>query len=72
VRASRARLTGHSLTPTAARPKIWTARARRTGIDYLQRAVDAGYSTLWLTRDPDLESLHGDPDFEQIAARLEQ
>jgi serine/threonine protein kinase/tetratricopeptide (TPR) repeat protein len=44
--------------------------ARDSSIDYLQRAVDAGYSTLWLTRDPDLESLHGDPEFEEIAARL--
>jgi tetratricopeptide (TPR) repeat protein len=46
--------------------------ARGPALDYLQRAVEAGYSTLWLTRDPDLESLHGNPEFQEIAARLEQ
>ena len=45
--------------------------ARGAALDYLQRTVEAGYSSLWLTRDPDLESLHGDPEFEEIAARIE-
>jgi tetratricopeptide (TPR) repeat protein len=46
--------------------------AQTDALDYLRRAVDAGYASPWLTRDPDLESLHGLPEFQKIVARLER
>ena len=39
-------------------------------VQYLRRAVEQGYSSLWLIRDPDLASLHGDPEFEAIVEEL--
>ena len=36
-------------------------------INVLVRAKDAGYSNLdWIRRDPDLEILHGHPEFERM------
>jgi tetratricopeptide (TPR) repeat protein len=45
--------------------------SRNEALRYLEGAVAAGYSTLWLTRDPDLESLHGSPEFDALTAQLE-
>ena len=36
----------------------------------LRRAVDAGWTFAWIATDPDLESLHGDPEFEAIVEEV--
>ena len=36
----------------------------------LKRARDAGYSNWdWISRDPDLACLHGDPEFERLCSQ---
>ena len=45
---------------------------RPEAIDALKKAWDAGFKDpSWARRDPDLESLHGDPDFERLYPPLE-
>ena len=40
---------------------------RSEALDSLKRAWEAGYQDNdWVRRDPDLESLHGDPEFERL------
>ena len=40
---------------------------REDALEALVRAKDAGYSNLdWIRRDPDLEILHGHPEFERM------
>jgi len=35
----------------------------------LKRAAETGFSDMeWISRDPDLASLHGDAEFEQLIA----
>ncbi len=37
----------------------------------IKRAVEAGFTNLdWVTRDPDLACLHGDPEFDHLIARV--
>jgi len=43
---------------------------RRKAIDELKRSVKLGMKDFkWMTEDPDLMSLHGDPEFEKIDTR---
>ena len=40
---------------------------RADALDALRKAWDAGYRDAeWTRRDPDLASLHGDPEFEKL------
>jgi Flp pilus assembly protein TadD len=40
---------------------------RKEALDMLKRAKSAGYANLdWVRRDPDLNCLHGDAEFEQL------
>ena len=40
---------------------------KQESLDMLKRAKAAGYANLdWVKRDPDLNCLHGDPEFEQL------
>jgi serine/threonine protein kinase/tetratricopeptide (TPR) repeat protein len=42
-------------------------KRRGEAIDSLRKAWDAGWrDTVWARRDPDLVSLHGDPEFEKL------
>jgi tetratricopeptide (TPR) repeat protein len=43
---------------------------RDPAIDYLRRTLELGWDSAWMASDPDLESLHGDPEFEAIIAPL--
>jgi serine/threonine protein kinase/Tfp pilus assembly protein PilF len=45
---------------------------RDEALDHLRGAVGHGFSSLWVTQDPDLASLHGDPEFEAIVEELER
>ncbi|MFQ5793411.1 MAG: tetratricopeptide repeat protein, partial [Acidobacteriota bacterium] len=45
---------------------------REGAIHLLRRAVDLGYQSEWIARDPDLDSLHGDPAFEAIVAEVKR
>jgi len=39
-------------------------------LDMLRKAINAGWSNLeWVLRDPDLTSLHDDPEFQQLCQR---
>ncbi|HLJ77974.1 MAG TPA: protein kinase [Acidobacteriaceae bacterium] len=43
-------------------------KRKADSLDTLKRAVAAGYSNLaWIVNDPDLDCLHDDPEFRQIA-----
>jgi len=46
----------------------FTALDRKTdAIESLRKAWEAGYrDAIWVRRDPDLEPLHGDPEFERL------
>ena len=44
----------------------------RPALAFLRRALDAGYATDYIALDPDLESLHGDPEFETIVAEVKK
>jgi hypothetical protein len=46
------------------------AGGRREALTFLRRSVDLGYSEPWISRDPDLASLRGDPEFEAIVAEI--
>lgn len=40
---------------------------KEEALDSLRRAWEAGYHDMnWIRRDPDLEALHGDPEFERL------
>jgi hypothetical protein len=42
-------------------------------LEYLGHAVDNGYPVPeWITSDPDLTSLHGDPRFDALVAKARQ
>ncbi len=43
---------------------------REQAIDYLRQAVDRGFASAFVAEDPDLGSLHGDPGFEALVARV--
>jgi tetratricopeptide (TPR) repeat protein/TolB-like protein/predicted Ser/Thr protein kinase len=43
---------------------------RERALDYLRRSIDIGWAIAWLAEDPDLASLHGDPEFEAIVAEI--
>ena len=45
---------------------------RSEAIRHLRSAVDQGMTIAYMARDPDLESLHGDPEFEAILAEVEK
>ena len=45
---------------------------RAKAFRYLQSSLDQGWNIGYLARDPDLESLHGDPEFEAIVAEVEK
>ena len=46
---------------------------RAEALDWLRQAVDAGYAKAdWMAKDSDLESLHGDPEFEAIVAEVKK
>jgi tetratricopeptide (TPR) repeat protein len=45
---------------------------RSEAIRFLRSAVDQGMTVAYMARDPDLESLHGRPEFEAIVAEVEQ
>jgi eukaryotic-like serine/threonine-protein kinase len=46
---------------------------RDDAIKYLQQAVDLGYKGPdWIVADPDLKSLHGDPRFDALIAKMRQ
>ena len=45
---------------------------RDRAFQHLQRELDQGFKSEWITRDPDLESLHGDPEFEAIVAEVKK
>jgi TolB-like protein/class 3 adenylate cyclase/cytochrome c-type biogenesis protein CcmH/NrfG len=47
--------------------------ARQKALAALRQAIDAGWRTLWwyyLERDPNLESLHGDPEFQAMVEEI--
>jgi len=41
-------------------------------IRHLRSAVDQGMVLAWVARDPDLESLHGHPEFEAIIDEINE
>jgi tRNA A-37 threonylcarbamoyl transferase component Bud32/tetratricopeptide (TPR) repeat protein/TolB-like protein len=41
---------------------------RDLALKYLRRNVVLGWESAWIAQDPDLKSLHGDPEFEEIVA----
>ncbi len=43
---------------------------RERAIGFLEESVKAGFGSLWLSTDPDLEPLHGDPRFEAIVDQI--
>ena len=48
---------------------------RDRAIQRLRHELDRGYNSYnsdWIARDPDLESLHGDPEFEAIVAEVKK
>ena len=45
---------------------------RSEAIRYLRSAVDQGMTIAYMARDPDLELLYGDPEFEAIVAEVEK
>jgi tetratricopeptide (TPR) repeat protein len=45
---------------------------RLAAIERLRRAVDLGYASDWISRDPDLAALHGNPEFEAIVAEVKK
>jgi non-specific serine/threonine protein kinase/serine/threonine-protein kinase len=45
---------------------------RERALEHLRRAVAAGYRLSWIARDPDLASLHADPDFAALVAEIER
>lgn len=46
---------------------------RRSALDLLHRAVASGYANAtYLRMDPDLESLHSEPDFQTLISQLEK
>lgn len=46
---------------------------RDEALDRLRRSVDYGWTDWdWMAKDPDLESLHGDPEFEAIVAEAKR
>ena len=46
---------------------------REQALDWLRKAVDSGFTAAdWMTKDPDLASLHGDPEFEAIVAEVKK
>jgi len=47
---------------------------KRKALSVLRQAIDAGWRTLWwyyLKRDPNLESLHAEPEFQAMVAEIE-
>jgi serine/threonine protein kinase len=49
-----------------------TRGKREEALDFLQRALDNGYASDRICDDPDLASLHGDPEFEAIVAEVKR
>ncbi len=44
---------------------------RDTAMRFLRRAVETGFTDhVWIATDSDLDSLHGDPEFEAIVAEV--
>jgi len=51
----------------------WAVAGHRVeALRYLRRALDLGYTFAFIERDPDLASLHGDPEFEAIVAEVKK
>src|SRR5262249_35536583 len=43
-------------------------KMKKEALDTFRRCVQAGYhNAIWATRDPDLEILHDDPEFQRLA-----
>ena len=46
---------------------------RAMALDWLRQSVEAGMASAeWMAKDPDLELLHGDPEFEAIVADIKK
>ena len=44
-----------------------TLNRKKDALDALKKAWNAGYrDAVWTRRDPDLDSLHGDPEFDRL------
>ena len=43
---------------------------RSTALSYLERSLEAFLSDAWITHDPDMESLRGEPRFEAVVAEV--
>lgn len=41
-------------------------------IQHLRRELELGYASGWIARDPDLQSLHGDPEFDAIVIEAQK
>jgi serine/threonine protein kinase/tetratricopeptide (TPR) repeat protein len=41
-------------------------------LEALREAADSGYASTWILKDPDLDSLRGDTEFETVAAEVAQ
>ena len=49
-----------------------TIQGQKTrALRFLRSAVENGWSSIWITSDPDFEALHGDPDFEALVEMVE-
>jgi Flp pilus assembly protein TadD len=52
---------------------FWAATGHRgKTIVALRQAIDVGFVSNWIADDPDLASLHGDPEFEAMVEELRQ
>ncbi len=45
---------------------------KKEALQLLRRSIDLGYAGAYVLRDPDLDSLRGDPEFEAMIAEVIQ
>ncbi len=43
---------------------------RKRSLEYLERTLRLGGGAIWMSQDPDLASLHGDPEFEDLVDKM--
>jgi tetratricopeptide (TPR) repeat protein len=45
---------------------------RDMAMNYLERTLELGWGSAWIASDPDLESLHGDPEFDALMKKMNE